>query len=617
MEMLYVLNNKIEAIDNIFLYGSGEFSVDLMIYLLQLDISIKGFICDEIKDDRENIFNKAIVNVSELNNKDNVVVIIPSIYSDHEYSHLKSLGFKHVYWSSLYKKNFVKSPNSLMPKAFILNNKFLMKEKKIVYGSGISGKKWYKILRDEGINIDAFGDSSQSKWGSKIEEIEIIPVNQICEYEDNIGITVSPAYTIDIYNNFKKAQQKNCFLPPSKDGLYLENHIGIEKIPDIGVIQKIIDNSKDKKVIIYGATKIALKVYKILKSFSIEVEYLVDDKINPDCEITVKSIQDLLSENPQDLLIVIPDNQKKIYEKKIQNLKQLFEKVDYIYIGNSHGRICQYVDVDLGNNLEMDIMGFKKFSRVINEDNKIFRIVIFGNSTTYADYKWTIKSWSELLFNKISESKNINIEVLCGGINGYTSHDELIKLIRDGILLKPDMIISYSGVNDMGFIEGVENYPHTRPLRLAQLQETRKVYVQKHGDKVGDTVSLGITNEKKDYEFWLDNIRMMNAICREFDIKFLCFLQPTVLSDGYLLSQSERYMLREEFQDDRANEILQYVDGFYKNAIEIIKNYDYIIDFTNIFSNEMGLFFDSVHVNTKGNQIIADKMYESISHILD
>lgn len=412
MEMLYVLNKEIQNINNIFLYGSGEFSVDLMIYLLQLDISIKGFICDEIKDDREKIFNKQIVEISEFKNANNAIVIIPSIYSDDEYNSLRDFGFKHIYWSSLYRKTFVKSVSNNIPKAFMINNKFLIKKNKIVYGSGISGVKWYKMLKHEGIKIDAFGDSSQSKWGHKIEDIEIISVNQIHEYDNDMGIAVSPAYTIDIFNSFEKQQQKNCFLPPSKDGLYLDNDRGIEKIADIGVIQKIIDSTKDKKVIIYGATKNAIKIYKILKCFSIEVEYLVDNENNFDNDIVIKSKYELLQENPDKLLIVIPDNEKAIYERKIKDLKELFDKVDYIYIGNSNGRICQYVDVDLGNSVKMDIMGFKIFKRIINENKKVYRVVTLGNSTTYAEYKWTIKSWSEQLFDKISELKNINIEVI-------------------------------------------------------------------------------------------------------------------------------------------------------------------------------------------------------------
>lgn len=612
MEILYILNNEIEKVNNIFIYGTGEFSIDVMTYLLQLEVSIKGFIYDDIYDVRERIFNKKVIGISELKSLEDVVIIIPSIYSEKEYNYLKEQGFTKVYWSQLYKKTFVDMADVNINKAFIINKKFLNKKNKIVFGAGVSGKKYLKLIEQNGIKVDAYGDSNQMKWGSKIEDVDVISISQICKYGDTAGIVIPPAYTTDIYNNLNKKQQNNCFLSPSKYGLYIENSNKLEELLDIGVIQKIIDHSKGKKVIVYGTDNVALRISEILKEFSIEVDYFIGEETSTNDKLKVNNKYHLLLENLEELLIVIPDIQKKIYQEKVESIKELSNLVKYITVGNSDGRTCQFIDIDLGYNALMDVMGYKVFKRIANNKEKTYRIITLGNSTTYAEYKWTIKSWSEQLFEKICEITNINIEVICGGINSYSSHDELIKLIRDGVILKPDMVISYSGVNDMGFIEGIEGYPHLRPARKEQFQRINKIYVKKDENKIRDTVSYGIESSKKDYEYWIDNMRMMHAICKEFNIKFYSFLQPTILCKEYQLSQSEQYIFKEAFKEDRAIEILQYANEFYINATEKIKEFDYIIDFTNIFNGKTGLFFDPVHLNTTGNKIVAEKIYSII-----
>ena len=74
-------------------------------------------------------------------------------------------------------------------------------------------------------------------------------------------------------------------------------------------------------------------------------------------------------------------------------------------------------------------------------------ILTLGGSTT--DGIEFDHSWPEEL-SKILVEKGINGTVVNGGTGGYSTNQELLKLLRDGLEFKPDIIISYSGVNDRG-----------------------------------------------------------------------------------------------------------------------------------------------------------------------
>ena len=75
-------------------------------------------------------------------------------------------------------------------------------------------------------------------------------------------------------------------------------------------------------------------------------------------------------------------------------------------------------------------------------------IVTLGGSTTDPVFPWGI-SWPEQLARYLAQNK-LPGTVINGGVGGYSSSQELFKLIRDVIELKPDILITYNGANDVG-----------------------------------------------------------------------------------------------------------------------------------------------------------------------
>src|SRR5262249_27994290 len=72
-------------------------------------------------------------------------------------------------------------------------------------------------------------------------------------------------------------------------------------------------------------------------------------------------------------------------------------------------------------------------------------ILTLGGSTT-AGVQFP-NSWPEQLARMLKE-RNIPGTVINGAIGGYTSSQELLKLIRDGLEFQPNIVITLNGVND-------------------------------------------------------------------------------------------------------------------------------------------------------------------------
>lgn len=133
-----------------------------------------------------------------------------------------------------------------------------------------------------------------------------------------------------------------------------------------------------------------------------------------------------------------------------------------------------YYDPLLGYNLgtkNKDTAGFCIYGDM---QNAKFHILTLGGSTTDPSI-YPFKCWSECLHDLLEEA-GLSNAVICGGVAGYTSAEELFKLIRDGFSLKPDIVLNYSGGNDM---QVEEEYPYIN----FYMREIGEYLVQKRYDR--------------------------------------------------------------------------------------------------------------------------------------
>lgn len=242
-----------------------------------------------------------------------------------------------------------------------------------------------------------------------------------------------------------------------------------------------------------------------------------------------------------------------------------------------------------------------------------FVIFILGNSTS-EHLIGGIKSWCYYLWKQLSEDVTKNYIVYDGGISGYISGQEFLKLARDGLSLKPDIVISLSGVCDVadfGSSVSGSSFLNTYQYRMwKNIVETDgavpdALYMRNLYD-----ISIGVEHSKSDFEEWIENERKMYALCKEFGIKFYGCLQPMLFAEGSIIDRDLLEILEDAGIYDSTLGIAQrkFIDGVQKN----IKEYSFIYDLSQLLKDVAGCYFDSLHYTEYGNGIITDSIVKMI-----
>lgn len=258
------------------------------------------------------------------------------------------------------------------------------------------------------------------------------------------------------------------------------------------------------------------------------------------------------------------------------------------------------MDPTLGYNLitEKEIPGFKQFGSLLSENV----IVTLGNSTT--DPKlFPFKSWSELLGEKIKQ-KNLDLKILCGAVSGHTSAQELLKLMRDVIPMRPKMVICYEGFQDMNLSVEEKAFKFILPYQkewLSSLNINRwiNIYFTKG-------YTLGVDDNLTCYQAWKKNMRMMHAICEEFGIKFIGILQPSLFNKYPNYGKHDwEVVLHYELRGNYMACFKEFFDEYDRDQEKL----EYVYDYTDIFHAIDGIYIDNCHVYEKGNHLIAEKIF--------
>lgn len=258
------------------------------------------------------------------------------------------------------------------------------------------------------------------------------------------------------------------------------------------------------------------------------------------------------------------------------------------------------------------------------------RIVALGGSTTdpfnsvlggSAAVGWSLSpnNWPQELANLLAKP-GIGAKVFNLGVGGYSSNQEVLKLIRDGLLLSPHLVISLNGVNDLGFIWSCSpEYPMVSPYQ-------HRVVTFLSDANAGMKVSLGM---KADPKFgavgqWEKNIRTMRAVSKEFGAEYLCFLQPIMGFGAYSLSAAEEEMLKRAMQASasqgqirstpgvHASDYQEALDNFYRASTGMCKRIPYCVDLTDAFKGKTGMYVDARHVSTEGNRVISRAIFDEL-----
>ncbi|MEP2683866.1 MAG: hypothetical protein ABJP44_19610 [Sulfitobacter sp.] len=231
-------------------------------------------------------------------------------------------------------------------------------------------------------------------------------------------------------------------------------------------------------------------------------------------------------------------------------------------------------------------------------------LMTIGNSTSL----WPAYPWSLELAQSLSGPDYL-VELWHGAGKGNTSSQELMRVLRDAPVIKPDLIISLSGICDIGYLLNAPTHP----------------YLHKYTRKVLDfALEAGIVTRKLVYgppdssspaEVWCRNQRFARLLADELGIKLLTLLQPVQGYGNYPQSAAEK-----EFYESKAKVVLRGVNKTYGEAVQdfytevksIIaarpEAYSHVVDITDVFDDCPGAYRDHRHQTPLGSTHLAQKI---------
>lgn len=583
----------------VWLYEVNSETKALLMYFVTNDIQVKGFLVDKSQSELEGIsyLNIGIFPIKQVLNKmENDTIVGVSFEKCKELSEKISVPIYTAYESDV------------------------KHESVIVYGAGMHGTYAKTMF---GFRIVKYCDSSPSKWGTlycgkKVTSPQTLEsdyhgepiivamkkefangaLSKISEFNFSKG----PLYRLSDFNNF-------FYWSTNWKGIYVEEKermVGFNPVDLHSIIRNVI--KKGKKFILYGQTNSVCRLARSISYLGIEVYrgISIDRFIGRRENLSFIDLWDLVYEDLADSVVWIPFSM----ENDIRNfIKESGISSSIFWWGQGvpsdiETETC--LDPSLGYNIR-----YKSENSVLTLKTRCnqgipIKIGILGGSA--ADI--TVgpeKSWPEKLI-EIADEQNLNIVLLIGAVSGYISSQELVKLVRDIVPLRPNIVISYSGVNEWGNVNNnffLHRYQEDIFRRLANARTNRFLDDAVPFEK---EVILG-SKENNRAEHWIMQEEMMYAICQHFNIKFWAISQPYLYSKHPISSCDRETLLCVSPYSIQVSVITE----IYRKVQDLSSEKSWLVNFEHVFDKySEPIYLDKAHLNEYGNQIIAQEIFTII-----
>lgn len=278
-----------------------------------------------------------------------------------------------------------------------------------------------------------------------------------------------------------------------------------------------------------------------------------------------------------------------------------------------------------GASINISINGIRSTTPPKSHNNKT--IFIFGGSTMWGTGSKDSHTIPSFLQQELNNS-NYNYKVTNFGETGFVSTQELnlllLQLAQGNI---PDIVIFYDGVND-GYAgayspaipRDVQNLrskfnKERKKNTFIQLYETSNYkrlinHFVKNNDWENQILKSIDSNSNSTIRLYLEHIKQVKAIGKEYGFKSLFFWQPNLLSDSKKLLPYEKIIINKSSQSFIKSQKKVYLDA---KSVFLKREEDNIFFLGDIFedTNEP-IYIDWCHIGPDGNKIIARKIYKEI-----
>ncbi len=565
LKILYTLSGKYRE-EHLYLYGIDRDSVNVFADLAYRGIVIDGFVDISGRYIGSCFMKKPVVDKQVLYGNKNII-IIPDCREKE--------GIQ---------KDFPET--RIFYRDEILDVDDELKDKKVLlYGIGERGEEIYRLLQQKGIAIEAIyvTEKKQDTWhGLAVHNIEelreepqtvIIIAAKVKRYqEEMLG-------KIEKYRLVKYIDE---FLP----------EFWIEQGDMFQVIHKAC--SEGKGIWLYGNDN---EDAQFIENILIKYDISICGKVYKEemTEKDIKNIYELAYEDIDDVTVVVTERNRLSAQSVCEILDQMgFSMEDHnyttIYSKASEYREqmkiltdCLVGHVDNGNGRQQ---GYAVYGDNPETDLKI---LILGGSTS-TDGHYRPLSWPRR-FHKKLQNAGYNVTVYNGSACGYDIVQEMLRLLRDGAYLKPDYVISMSGVNNIARKTRTNNqFCVTTFIDWINILAPGKEF------------ESGVHGEESLYDFWYRNTKIMKMISEFYGAKFYSFLQPAnIAKPNSTLFETVMHEKRDMLENTR----------IYREMTRKEKDSVYI-NLIDRFDGEKGMYIDYCHYSDKGNEMLAEIVFQYI-----
>ena len=453
-------------------------------------------------------------------------------------------------------------------------------------------------LAENGIKIKGFivesTDRLFGKWLNKC----IISTNTE-EYCDLEGLVINVSKTCSILE-FKKNYTLDILFEPFAM-FYLIEHV----------------MDKGKKVILFGSKQKSEYMRSYLQLFDIECEYTVDINENTsnlqielENRVWERNAFELIYENIEEICVIVLPGAKKKAELFVEcsgiNRDVFMCPYHDKYLGPMRLGHYECLDPNLGYCSIVDDCSNIVSKTTTKANERKLKIAVLGGSTSDVTL-YTEKSWIEWLI-EIAEENNTCIEIICAAVDGYNAAQELVRLERDIIPENPDIVISYSRINQYGSLNHSNPRLFIHKYQDEIFNEFNRALSRENGEYMKNAINYGSNSSQSGR--WINMERMMKGICQEFGIEFHAILQPFFWEKKNMSKYD--LMLSECFDRGSLREHIEYISSI-KNELLDMANEKWLLDYSDIFDeNKDPVYFDMFHLLSAGNKIIAERVWSDI-----
>lgn len=276
----------------------------------------------------------------------------------------------------------------------------------------------------------------------------------------------------------------------------------------------------------------------------------------------------------------------------------------------THSKIPDLIYTYIPNKYGRNSHGYRDYEYNYSKDDRVYRIVIIGDSVAYGLKVKLEESFGKVLETKLNhllESEKCEIEVIILALGGYSTSQELIILENEGLDYSPDLIIWSYVLNDPA-------HPvyHNANGEMGRYFFKPKVHIINFVKKKWFDIAEKIKgkNCEKEYHKFLhcvywdqveSHINKIGQISKKHNIPIIFLIHPVFQKnkslDTYTLTSLHRRL--DEVASETGLLVLDLLDAYKSGNPDFIEQYS-------------KTWFDSWHPNAEGHRLIADYIYKNI-----